>query len=56
MLGEDHPQTITAMGVLANALVALGETREGHALQRDALEAKERVLGPDHPNTLVTLT
>ena len=40
--------------MLATSLSVQGKYPEAEALQRQVLEAQERVLGPDHPHTLTT--
>jgi Tetratricopeptide repeat len=54
-LGLDHPDTLTAGGILAAVLVQVGEAERARALAEDILPRSRRVLGPDHPITL-TLT
>ena len=62
-LGPDHPDTATSLNNLAGLLQAQGRYGEAGragdaqvALQRfvELLPDQERVLGPDHPNTLAT--
>merc|ERR1719174_499244 len=62
LLGEDHPNTLLALFNLAESLrlsTSLGQpvpfsarfhTEEG--LHRQVLTARQRVLGPDHPDSL----
>jgi len=40
--------------MLARNLSGQGKYPEAEALQRQVLEASERVLGPEHPDTLAT--
>lgn len=49
MLGEEHPDTLTAMGNLAVALDAQGHHAAARRLEERALEARKRVLGEEHP-------
>ncbi|MFE5685086.1 tetratricopeptide repeat protein [Streptomyces sp. NPDC056512] len=54
VLGEDHPDTLTSAGNLANRLAALGETEQSRTLAEEALARQRRVLGEDHPETLIS--
>jgi tetratricopeptide (TPR) repeat protein len=51
----DHPDTLAARHELARILVAKGHKSEAFAEFQDVLIAKIRVLGPDHPSTLLTV-
>ena len=51
----DHPDTLAARHELARMLAAKGHTSQALAEFRDVLIAKVRVLGPDHPSTLLTI-
>jgi hypothetical protein len=51
-LGDDHPDTILALGTLASMLRELGALEESEQAQRDALERAERVFGPDNQQTI----
>lgn len=55
VLGEDHPDTLTAMSHLAVAVNSLGDFATAESYCRDALERRRRVLGNDHPDTLWSL-
>jgi tetratricopeptide (TPR) repeat protein len=52
LLGDDHPDTLTARNNLAGTLCAQGELDAAQKLQKTVLEARRRVLGGDHPHTL----
>ena len=52
VLGEDHPDTLTASANLTAALAWLAAHDEARALGRDTLRRARRVLGADHPVTL----
>ena len=52
MLGDDHPQTLTARNNLARAYQAAGDLGRAIPLYEQALAERERVLGADHPHTL----
>ena len=54
-LGDDHPDTIAALDIYAQALGASGKCAEADASLRRAWEQDRRVLGDDHPNTLEVL-
>ena len=54
MLGPEHPDTLTTKSNLARSLSGQGKYPEAEALERQVLEAQERVLGPEHPYTLTT--
>jgi hypothetical protein len=44
------------MNNLANTLMSAGHYPDAEQLLRSTLEIKRRVLGPDHPSTLTTMT
>ena len=52
ILGDDHPDTLTAKANLAGSLRALGDAAAARTLQQDVLDASRRILGDDHPDTL----
>jgi tetratricopeptide (TPR) repeat protein len=54
VLGNDHPDTLTTRGNLANAYTDTGRTTEAIALHDQNLADQERVLDNDHPDTLRT--
>ncbi|MFJ9917309.1 tetratricopeptide repeat protein [Actinacidiphila glaucinigra] len=47
-----HPDTLGCRSNLALALVRMGEYAQAVQLDRQTLEDRTRVLGPDHPDTL----
>ncbi|MEV5689432.1 tetratricopeptide repeat protein [Streptomyces sp. NPDC052164] len=51
-LGPDHPDTLTARGMLAPYPGRAGDLDTAAAAAADLLADCLRVLGPDHPNTL----
>lgn len=51
-LGAGHPEVLDARFVRAECRRALGRTEEASAEHAAVLEARRRVLGPDHPDTL----
>ncbi|KAJ7106940.1 P-loop containing nucleoside triphosphate hydrolase protein, partial [Mycena epipterygia] len=62
MLGEGHPDTLTAMNNLARTYCSLGKLKEAEELQVMAeklhvavVEKRKNVLGEDHPDTLTNM-
>jgi len=55
VLGEEHPDTLTAMNNLATTLKAQGDIPAARALQEPALAVCRRVLGEEHPATLTSM-
>ena len=51
VLGQDHPDTLTAAHNLATDLRELGEVQAARDLDQDTLDRRRRVLGQDHPDT-----
>ncbi|MBS4097374.1 MAG: tetratricopeptide repeat protein [Sulfuricella sp.] len=54
-LGEVHPDTLAAMGRLAETRRAQGDFLGARALQEKALDISLRVLGKEHPTTLTVM-
>jgi hypothetical protein len=54
VLGDDHLWTLLTMSYLAETLQALGDLRGALELHKQTLAARQRVLGPDHPDTLAS--
>ncbi|MFE3110636.1 tetratricopeptide repeat protein, partial [Kitasatospora indigofera] len=52
LLGDDHPQTLTARGNLASSYRQAGRTDEAIAFGERVLADRQRLLGDDHPQTL----
>ena len=52
---SDDPDTIAATQELAECYRIRGNLEPAELLCRQALEQEQRVLGPDHPNTLETM-
>jgi tetratricopeptide (TPR) repeat protein len=52
ILGERHPNTLSAMGNLALTWMALGWVQEAISLATKAAEGFETVLGKEHQDTL----
>ncbi|MBS0189696.1 MAG: tetratricopeptide repeat protein [Phycisphaerales bacterium] len=55
VLGEEHQDTLTAMGNLATVYRQLGQKKKGNELDQRVLEISVRVLGEEHPDTIVSL-
>ena len=55
ILGDDHPDTLTAMGNLASTYWQQGRTGEAAALGEEVLQKRRRILGDDHPHTLTSM-
>ncbi|KAJ7120328.1 hypothetical protein C8R44DRAFT_623906 [Mycena epipterygia] len=55
VLGEDHPDTLTAMHDLASTYHVLGMLEEAEKLQVAVVEKRKNILGEDHPDTLIAL-
>jgi tetratricopeptide (TPR) repeat protein len=51
---EDDDERLAAATVLANSLAEQGKHPEAELHERQVLEAEERVLGREHPSTLMT--
>jgi hypothetical protein len=55
LLGEEHPDTLSAMTNLARALCSQGDWAGARKLQEQVLEASRRVRGEEHPHTLTAM-
>ncbi|KAK0733441.1 hypothetical protein B0T26DRAFT_626865, partial [Lasiosphaeria miniovina] len=53
-LGGDHFITLRILGSLAQARCSLGRVDEGWPILQQVLAMQRNLLGPDHPDTLVT--
>ncbi|MGA2327596.1 MAG: tetratricopeptide repeat protein [Bryobacteraceae bacterium] len=56
VLGEEHPDTLRAMGNLAATLWQQGDLAGARPLQEHVLEAMRRVLGEEHSETLMSMS
>ncbi len=56
MLGEEHPDTLTAATDLAATLGKQGDWAGARKLQEEVLKASRRVQGGDHPHTLTAMS
>ena len=52
ILGENHPDTISAMNNLATTLNDLGKYEESLELKKQVLEKRTEILGENHPDTI----
>jgi non-specific serine/threonine protein kinase/serine/threonine-protein kinase len=55
VLGDEHPDTLTAMNTLAALYWHRGRFDEAEPLFLEALPTRKRVLGDDHPDTLASM-
>jgi tetratricopeptide (TPR) repeat protein len=55
LLGEEHPDTLTATSNLASSLKAQGDLAGARRLQEWVLEVRRRVLGEEHLATLTSM-
>ncbi|KAJ7713106.1 P-loop containing nucleoside triphosphate hydrolase protein [Mycena metata] len=55
LLGEDHANTLLAMGHLAQTYLGLGEFQKAKELEVLVLEKRTKLLGVDHPHTLFAM-
>ena len=55
LLGEEHPDTLTAMADLASTYSNQGRWKEAEELEVRVMEASSRVLGEEHPETLAAM-
>ena len=52
VLGPEHPDTVWAMGNLANSYDHAGRQDEALKLHEEVLTLLRKLLGPEHPDTL----
>ncbi|KAJ7713117.1 P-loop containing nucleoside triphosphate hydrolase protein [Mycena metata] len=55
LLGDDHVDTLSAMGNLASTYLELGEFQKAKELKVLVLEKRTKLLGEDHPDTLFAM-
>ncbi|KAI4212305.1 MAG: hypothetical protein LQ351_005018 [Letrouitia transgressa] len=55
ILGEEHPETLRTMAVLASTYCDRGHYRDAEALQRQVLDLRKSVLGKKHLDTLSSM-
>jgi len=51
VLGKEHPNFLTSIGILAAMFQAQGQFDDGERLYRVELKGFEKVLGKEHPET-----
>ena len=51
----DSPELLSVRSTLAGLSVWMGQHAEGATMLREVLAIEQRVLGPQHPDTLSTL-
>jgi hypothetical protein len=56
VLGENHPDTLTAMNYLAGAYGRQGKHRDAEVLLKQCLGKRKVALGENHPDTLTTMS
>jgi tetratricopeptide (TPR) repeat protein len=56
LLGEEHPDTIIAMGNLANTYESLGKYADAEKLKYKVLDMRNRLLGEEHPDTISAMS
>ncbi|KAJ7713092.1 P-loop containing nucleoside triphosphate hydrolase protein [Mycena metata] len=56
LFGDEHPHTLSAMGILATAYYKLGEFQKAMELEVLVLEKHTKLLGEDHPDTLLAMS
>ncbi|KAJ7122358.1 kinase-like domain-containing protein [Mycena epipterygia] len=55
ILGNNDPETLSAMHDLACTYYQLGRLDTAEDLQVEVIERRKRILGPDHPDTLTSM-
>ena len=55
LLGEEHPDTLSAMTNLAGTLGKQGDLTGARELQEQVLETRRRLQGEEHPRTLTAM-
>jgi tetratricopeptide (TPR) repeat protein len=55
VLGEEHPDTLSAMGNLAGTYSDQGHWKEAEELQVQVMQINKRILGEEHPDTLLAM-
>ncbi|KAI9650118.1 hypothetical protein NHQ30_000131 [Ciborinia camelliae] len=55
MLGPEHPETLTSINNLAQALFFQGKYKEAEEVYRHALAGREKILGQGHLDTIKSL-
>src|ERR1700722_8394909 len=55
VLGEEHPDTLTSMDILASTYWNQGRSKEAEVLQVSVMETRKQVLGEEHPDSLMSM-
>jgi Tetratricopeptide repeat len=55
-LGKEHPDTLTSMSNLAEALSGQGRYAKAEWMHQQTLELREKVSGKEHPDTLTSMS
>ncbi|RDL31839.1 uncharacterized protein BP5553_09241 [Venustampulla echinocandica] len=55
MFGQEYPNTLTSMAMLASTYWNQGRWKEAEDLEVQVMETSKRVLGQEHPNTLTSI-
>ncbi|KAM0539953.1 hypothetical protein ACHAO7_011667 [Fusarium culmorum] len=56
ILGDEHPDTISAMSNLAITLSDQGKLDEAASMMKEVLEKRRRILGDAHPDTITAMS
>jgi tetratricopeptide (TPR) repeat protein len=56
VLGEEHPDTISAMSNLAITLGDQGQLDQAATMKKEVLAKRKRILGEEHPNTISAMS
>lgn len=56
VLGEEHPSTLISMANLAFTWKDQGRHADALALMKDCAQARQQVLGPEHADTIWSLS
>jgi tetratricopeptide (TPR) repeat protein len=56
LLGEEHPDTISAMSNLASTLGDQGQLDESARMMKKVLEKMRHILGEEHPSTITAMS
>ena len=55
ILGQEHQETLSSIGMVGLAYVLGGRWKEAEKLQLQVMETTKRVLGEEHPDTLTSI-
>lgn len=54
--GPEHPETLTAVRLVASCYHVLGRRDEAARMREDILKRREHTLGPEHPETAIAMS